>query len=76
MTNDKINKILLENLGYGFEDKIYPGANLQEDLGADSLDDVSIAMDLEEEFQIEISNDEMNRVETVQNLVALVESKL
>lgn len=74
--SNKITKLLPEYLGYGIEKKIHLNAKLREDLGADSLDLVEIAMFLEEEFSVEISDDEINHVETVQNLISLVESKL
>ena len=54
MSNDKIKEIIMEKLGVE-ENKITLEANFINDLGADSLDQVELIMQLEEEFDIEIS---------------------
>lgn len=59
----------LESDSIGLDDKT-------KDWGFDSLDDVEIIMSCEEEFDIEISDEEAAKVETVQDLMELVQSKI
>lgn len=79
MTNDEIRanvtKVLVEYLGCK-EDKVLPDANLVNDLGADSLDSVEIIMALEEEFGIEIPDEEAETMTTVQAIVDGVQKAL
>jgi acyl carrier protein len=55
--------------------KVVPEARIIEDLGADSLDFVSLTMRTEEAFQIYIDDEEMNGLETVQQVLDLIEKK-
>lgn len=55
---------------------IQPDTNFKLDLGSDELDDVEMIMAVEEEFDIAIRDDEAMTVETVDDLVKLVESKI
>ena len=57
MSNDKIKEIIMDKLGVE-ENKVTMEASFINDLGADSLDQVELIMQLEEEFEIEISDEE------------------
>ena len=56
------------------EDKITADTDLQEDLGADSLDVVDLLMSIEDEFEIEIPDDEIENIKTVGALVSYIEA--
>ena len=56
--------------------KVTPDASFGDDLGADSLDLVALVMELEEEFDIEVDESELEGVSTVGQAVELVRSKL
>ena len=58
------------------EAKIMPESIIREDLGADSLDMVEIIMGLEDEFDIEIPDEDAADIKTVAEVVAYIESKL
>lgn len=79
MTKDEIisrsNKLIDEQL-LGGRKEITPISKFHEDLGADSLDMVELVMGFEEEFDIEITDDEGERIVTVGDAYALVEAKL
>ncbi|MGH2757186.1 MAG: acyl carrier protein [Actinomycetota bacterium] len=63
--------------GRGLEvDKIEPGAELLGDLDLDSLDTVELSLGLEERFGIEIPDEDLEGLVTVQDAVRLIESKL
>jgi acyl carrier protein len=61
---EKIKKIISEQLGVE-EDDVVPEAKFVDDLGADSLDTVELVMALEEEFEIEIPDEEAEKIQTV-----------
>ena len=61
---EKIRKIISEQLGVE-EDDVVPEAKFVDDLGADSLDTVELVMALEEEFEIEIPDEEAEKIQTV-----------
>ena len=65
---EKIKALVAENLGVE-ESKITENSSFKEDLGADSLDIFQIIMGIEEEFDIEIDNDEAEKIVTVQDAV-------
>jgi len=69
-TFERVRKIVSEHLGVEPE-KVTNSANFVDDLGADSLDSVELVMACEEEFQIEISDDEAERVLTVADMVTV-----
>ena len=61
---EKVKKIIVEQLGVE-ESQVNPGAKFIEDLGADSLDTVELVMALEEEFGLEIPDEEAEKILTV-----------
>ena len=73
MVFEKIKSILAEQFDVE-EDKITEDTDLQEDLGADSLDVVDLLMSIEDEFEIEVPDDEIENLKTVGALVAYIEA--
>ncbi|MEW6682620.1 MAG: acyl carrier protein [Nitrospirota bacterium] len=72
---DRVKKIITEQLGVDEED-VTPEANFVEDLGADSLDTVELVMAFEEEFGIEIPDEDAEKILTVQQAVDYINEKL
>ncbi|MDO8527965.1 MAG: acyl carrier protein [Deltaproteobacteria bacterium] len=70
----RVHEIIAEQLGIN-EDEIQSEAAFTEDLGADSLDVVELVMALEEEFEIEISDADAEKLDTVQKMINYVEGK-
>ena len=70
---ERVKKIIVEQLGVKEED-VKPEASFVEDLGADSLDTVELVMALEEEFDIEIPDEEAEKITTVQSAIDYVQS--
>lgn len=66
-------KIIVEQLGVK-EEEVKPEASFVEDLGADSLDTVELVMALEEEFDIEIPDEEAEKITTVQSAIDYVQN--
>lgn len=73
MVLEKVKTILAEQFDVE-EEKINEDTDLQEDLGADSLDVVDLLMSIEDEFEIEIPDDEIENIKTVGSLVAYIEA--
>lgn len=71
----KLTAILVKNLPVSVED-IREESNFRTDLGADSLDLVEIIMAVENEFNVEISDDEITQINTVGNAISILEKKL
>ena len=67
----RLRKIVFEHLGV-YPDKIQEHSSFIDDLGADSLDTVELVMAFEEEFGIEISDEEFEEVQTFGQALALV----
>jgi len=63
--------IIVEQLSVD-KDKVVPGASFVDDLGADSLDLVELIMAMEEEFDVEIPDEEAEKISTVQNAIDYV----
>ena len=70
----KIKKIIEEQLGVDSE-KITPEASFLEDLGADSLDIVELVMTMEEKFDLEIPDEDAEKLKTVQDISNYIEEK-
>lgn len=71
----RIKEIIIDKLGIE-ENKITDNARFIEDLGADSLDTVELIMQFEEEFDIEISDDDAEKLTTVGKSVEYINEKL
>ena len=71
---DKVKSIVVEQLGVA-EDQVTPEAKFIEDLGADSLDQVELVMALEEAFGSDIPDEDAEKLTTVGDAIAYVESK-
>jgi acyl carrier protein len=67
----KVKNIIADQLGVG-EEEIKPTSSFIEDLGADSLDIVELVMAMEEEFEVEIPDEEAENIKTVQDAVNYV----
>ena len=72
---EKIKQIVSEQLGVD-EAEVTPTASFVDDLGADSLDTVELVMAFEEAFEIEIPDEEAEKIRTVQDAIAYVDKKL
>ena len=70
-----VQDIIIEQLGVK-RDQVTPEARLTEDLNADSLDKVEIAMKVDEYFGVSLPDDALERVNTVGDLYALLETTL
>ena len=76
MTNEeRVKQIIADQLMVD-ETEITPGANLQDDLGADSLDVVELVMLFEEKFDLEISDEDAERCKTVKDVLDYIASKV
>jgi acyl carrier protein len=67
----KVKNIIAEQLGVG-EEEIKQTSSFIEDLGADSLDIVELVMAMEEEFEVEIPDEEAENIKTVQDAVSYI----
>ncbi|MFQ5893144.1 MAG: acyl carrier protein [Nitrospinota bacterium] len=67
----RVREIIVEQLGVE-EDEVIPKASFIDDLGADSLDTVELIMAFEEEFDIEIPDEEAEKIITVQDAIEYV----
>ncbi|MAX29745.1 MAG: acyl carrier protein [Candidatus Marinimicrobia bacterium] len=72
---NKINSIIMDKLGVD-ENKITPTAHFIEDLGADSLDTVELIMQFEEDFGIEIPDEDAEKILTVQNAYTYISKNI
>ena len=75
MVFDKVKKIIVDQLDVE-EDKVTEAASITDDLGADSLDVVDLVMSFEEEFDIEIPDDQVEKIKTVGDIVKIIEDKV
>lgn len=69
---ERVKHIIVEQLGVD-EDEVKPDASFVDDLGADSLDVVELVMALEEEFGLEISDEDAEKLATVDQAVKYIE---
>lgn len=70
---ERVTDIVVEHLGLE-RDKVHPESKFIDDLGADSLDTVELVMALEEEFEIEIPDEEAEKITTLREAIAYVEA--
>ncbi len=69
---DRVKKIIVEQLGVE-EETVTPEASFVDDLGADSLDTVELVMALEEEFGIEIPDEDAEKITRVKEAIEYIE---
>lgn len=74
-TLERVSEIIVEQLGVNAE-QVTPQADLKEDLGTDSLDCVELLMALEDEFGVEIPDEEAEKCKTVQDVVNVLDKHL
>jgi acyl carrier protein len=73
MVFDKVKAIIVDQLSVD-EEKVTMSANIQDDFGADSLDIVDLIGNFEEEFDIEIPDDQVEKIKTVEDVVKYIEA--
>jgi len=71
---ERVNTIITDHLGVNRE-ALVPEASLLDDLGADSLDVVELVMALEEEFGIEVPDDDVGNIRTISDIVMYREAR-
>ena len=69
---DKVKQIIVEQLGVD-EGEVTPNASFVDDLGADSLDTVELVMALEEAFEIEIPDEDAEKIRTVKDAIDYID---
>lgn len=72
---ERVTKVIVDRLGVD-ESEIKLEASFRDDLGADSLDVVELVMELEDEFDTEISDDDAEKIATVGDAVTYIQSKV
>ena len=71
---EKVKSIVADQLGVD-EDQVTEDASFIDDLGADSLDTVELIMAFEEEFDVEIPDEDAQKIKTVKDVIEYIESK-
>ena len=71
---EKVKKIIVDQLGVS-ADEVKPEASFVDDLGADSLDLTELIMAMEEEFDIEIADDDAQKILKVQDAISYIEAQ-
>ena len=71
--DDRVKQIIVEQLGVD-DGEVTPSASFQDDLGADSLDIVELVMAFEETFEIEIPDEDAEKIKTVQDAINYVQA--
>jgi len=71
---ERVSQLIVDQLGVSVEE-IKPEVSFLDDLGADSLDIVELVMALEEEFDIEIPDDDAEKIQTIGDAFAYVKEK-
>jgi acyl carrier protein len=74
MVFERVKQMIVEELNVP-EEKITLEARLAEDLGADSIDAVELIMNIEDEFEIQVSDEEAQNIKTVGDLVRYIEAQ-
>ncbi len=72
---ERVSKVIVDRLGVD-ESEVKVEASFREDLGADSLDVVELVMELEDEFDMEISDEDAEKIATVGDAISYIESKI
>jgi acyl carrier protein len=72
---DRIKEIIVDQLGVS-GDEIVPEASFIDDLGADSLDIVELVMAMEEAFDVEIPDDDAEKIQTIGDAISYLKEKL
>ncbi len=70
---NKVKAIIVDKLGVD-ESEVTPQASFTNDLGADSLDTVELIMELEKEFDVQIPDDQAEKIATVGDAIAFIEN--
>jgi acyl carrier protein len=70
---EKVKRIIVDQLGVD-EDEVKPEASFVDDLGADSLDVVELVMALEEEFGLEINDEDAEKIGTVKQAIEYIQA--
>ncbi len=73
---NQVIDIIVEHLGVEEASKVQPSAHIANDLGADSLDVVELVMGLEEKFDIEIPDEDAEKIQTVQDIIEYIKQKV
>ena len=71
---EKVKEIIVDQLGVDAAE-VNPDAKFVDDLGADSLDLTELIMAMEEEFGVEISDEDAQQIQTVQDAISFIEKK-
>ena len=71
---ERIKSIIVEQLGVSIEE-VTPTASFIEDLGADSLDIVELIMALEEEYDMEIPDEDAEKIQTVEDVIKYIQER-
>ncbi len=72
---ERVTKVVVDRLGVD-ETEVKLEASFREDLGADSLDVVELVMELEDEFDMEISDEDAEKIATVGDAIKYIEGKV
>lgn len=72
---ERVTKVIIDRLGVE-ESEVKPEASFRDDLGADSLDVVELVMELEDEFDMEISDEDAEKIATVGDAISYIEAKI
>lgn len=73
-TLERVQKIVVDHLGVDAA-QVTPEASIKDDLGADSLDVMDLILELEDEFSLEISDEEAEKINTVGDVVTYIDSR-
>ena len=72
---EKVKNIIVEQLGVDME-SVTPEASFIDDLGADSLDIVELVMTMEEEFDLEIPDEDAEKIKSVNDVISYIKAKV